>query len=149
MRITNTAGLRIFSERRPPENIVQVTEIALFDGSYTFNGDILYGDGYEAILDFGGRVLNWGELRNTLLPGGNDLFSSLQSQEISTISISMDNTDKYFSKILGTENLLSAGVEVLVGFDGIARDEFIKQFTGIVQKVSLGDGKTTLNLRAV
>ena len=148
-RLTNTTGLRIFSAQLPPDNILMQTEFAIHDGTYKYDGAISYGDGYEAILDFGGCVLSWGNLQETLSPDAGDLILSLRSQEVTTLSIDLNNVDKYFSKLLGRENLLSALVEVLVGFSDIARNEFLEQFSGRVQKVSLTNEKVNLSLRAI
>ena len=149
LRIINPAGLRIFSDDLPPANILIQTELTIYNGTITYNGDKLYGEGYEDILDFSGRIIDWGELQETLLPDADDLISSLQSQEISTLSVELNNADKYFSKLLGKETFISATVELLIGFRTIARNEFMEQFTGKVQKMFLTDEKITLNLRTI
>ncbi len=148
-RITNSAGLRIFSDRMPPGNIRLDILSVLHDGAYTYNGDQTYGDGFEDVLDYGGRVLSWGNLRETLTPDAGDLTLSQKTQEISTIQIILNNADKYFSKILGRENMISAVVELLIGFKDISRDEFLEQITGKVSKISLTDKKLALNIRAI
>lgn len=148
-RITNSAGLRIFSDRMPPDNIRLDTLAMLHDGTYTYNGDQTYGDGFEDVLDYMGRVLSWGDLRETLTPDAGDLALSQRSQEISTMQIILNNADKYFSKLLGRENMISAIVELLIGFKDISRDDFLEQITGKVSKISLTDKKLTLNVRAI
>ena len=148
-RITNSAGLRIFSDGMPPENIRLDTLANLYDGTYTYNGDITYGSGFEDVLDYGARVLSWGELRETLTPDTGDLILSQRTQEISTMQIILNNAGQYFSKLLGRENMLSATVELLVGFASISRDDWIPQITGRVSKLSLTAEKLTLNVRAV
>ncbi|MBW2596804.1 MAG: hypothetical protein JRC93_12710 [Deltaproteobacteria bacterium] len=148
-RITNSAGLRIFSDRMPPANIRMDPLANLYDGTYTYNGEITYGSGYEDILDYGGRVISWGELRETLTPDSDDLILSQRTQEISTMRIVLNNADKYFSKLLGRENMISAVVELLVGFKNISRLDWLEQITGRVSRITLTPEKLTLNLRAV
>ncbi len=147
-RITNSAGLRIFSDGMPPENIRLDTLANLYDGTYTYNGDITYGSGFEDVLDYGARVLSWGELRETLTPDTGDLILSQKSQEISTMQIILNNADRYFSKLLGRENMLSATVELIIGFASITRGDWMEQITGHVSKISLTAEKLTLNVKA-
>jgi len=148
-RITNSAGLRIFSDRMPPDNVRLDTDAVLYDGTYTYNGDITFGSNMENVLDYGGRVLSWGSLRETLTPDSGDLTLSQKTQEISTMQIVLNNADRYFSKLLGRENMISAVIELLVGTGDISRDEFLEQLTGIVSRFTLTDEKLTLNIRAV
>jgi len=148
-RITNAAGLRIFSDRMPPQNIRLGTLINLYEGTLTYNGDATYGSGFEDVLDYGGRVLSWGSLRETLTPDSGDLLLSQRSQETSTMQIILNNADKYFSKLLGRENMLSAVIELLIGFKAISRDNFLEQITGKVSKIILTSEKLTLNIRAI
>ena len=148
-RITNSAGLRIFSDRMPMENVRLDTIVFLHDGSYTYNGDITYGSNMESLLDAGGRVLRWGSLRETLTPDSGDLILSQKTQEISTMQVVLNNADKYFSKLLGRENMISAVVELLIGTADISRDEWLEQLTGKVSRFTLTDEKLTLNIRAV
>lgn len=147
-RITNSAGLRIFSDRMPPANVRLDPLSNLYDGTYTYNGDITYGSGFEDVLDYGGRVLGWGNLRETLTPDAGDLLLSQKAQEISTMQIILNNADKYFSKLLGRENMISATVTLLIGFRDISRDDFLEQSIGKVSRISLTPEKLTLNLRA-
>lgn len=148
-RITNSAGLRIFSDRMPPDNIRLNVLVMLHDGTYTYNGDQTYSGILGDVLDYGGRVLSWGNLRETLTPDAGDLVLSQKSQEVSTMQIILNNADKYFSKLLGKENMISAVVELLIGSRDISRDDFLEQITGKVSKVFLTDERLTLNIRAI
>ena len=147
-QITNSAGTRVFSTMMLPENIVSPPNAEIFDGTYLFDGTITYGEDQNAIIDFGGRVLSWGELRETLTPDENDLILSQQAQEISTFKVVLNNADRYFSKLLGQENMINADVKVTIGYRDISKDEFLTLFAGKVNNLTLTADKLTLDVWA-
>jgi len=147
-RIINSAGERIFSTMAPPENIVTPPNAEIFDGTYLFDGTITFGEDQNAILDFGGRVLSWGELRETLTPDEDDLILSQQEQEISTFKVVLNNADKYFSKLMGQENMINADVSVSVGYRDISKDDFLELFAGKVNNLTLTADKLILDVWA-
>jgi len=145
-KIVNSAGTRLFAEAFPPSNINLPPNVKLFDGTYLCDGGIDFGGSVEGMLDFGGRVLNWGEIRETLMPSSGDLILSQREQEISTMKIVLNNADKYFSEMLGRENLLEAEVSILIGFSDISSNEFMTQFSGKVNNLTLMADKLSLDV---
>ena len=145
-QITNSAGVRIFGTISPPENVNVPESPQIYDATYTYNGAITYGSNSNTVIDYGGRVLSWGELRETLLPDEDDLILSQQAQEISTVSLVLNNADKYFSKLLGRENLISATVEIIVGFLEIGKSDFLSIFEGAVNDFELNSTDIVLDV---
>lgn len=147
-RIINSTGLRIFSDCMPPDVIRLDPLMSIHDGTYTYDGSISYGCDYEDVLDFGARVLKWGELSETLTPDSGDLILSNQSQEITTMQIVFNNADLYFSRLLGRENFISASIEMLIGFMDLSRDYWVEQFTGRISRIVLTSGEMKVTAKA-
>jgi hypothetical protein len=86
------------------------------------------------------RVLSYGSLRETLTPQQDDLVASLAQTEIGSYSITYDNTDGFFSAMLGddrSEPLIGQTLEIYQGFKGVSSVDFLPLFAGEITQITL------------
>lgn len=97
------------------------------------------------VYDWQARVLTFGDFRVSLSSEGENVFLCLQTQEMSTYTITLDNADRYFTDLLENETLLTGEIALYQGFSfpGFTEADFIPLFTGRVSSVDL----STLTLK--
>lgn len=123
------------------------TTLSLWDGSRNAGDGGTFG--VIPVADFGARVLQFGDLSQSLTPRSNDLFISLQQTAIPTCSLTLDNIDLYFSTKLGMhrgESFLTKPLFIIQGYEGLGFNDFITIFQGKITYEGLSD--TQFILRA-
>jgi len=91
------------------------------------------------VYEWQARVLNFGDYRVSLASESENVFLALQSQEMNSYTITLDNADRYFTELLEDEVLLSGGLFLFQGFayPEFSFDDFIPLFSGKISKVEL------------
>lgn len=132
--LKSTTTRRIYSLRLPSD-----TEQGGDGLTANYNASKTYGDGgfygsQNMIAGIGARVLQFGAVRESLTPQSKDLLASLQTTEIGSYTLLLDNLDLYFSRImkLGGESFLNQELIIAIGFRGLAFEYFEPIFTGKV-----------------
>lgn len=144
--LTTNQTRRCFSTIMPTEAIMGTEGgIGYFDGSRTVGDGGVFGA--TPVSSWGARILRFGSLRHTLTPQPQNLLASLAQTEIGSMSFECDNTDGYFSTLLGddrTEAWLTAKVKVYQGFTGCVFNDFQPVYAGEISELILS--ATTLRI---
>lgn len=136
-------GYRAYAEKE----LAEIFEIAglLADGSATANGTNIAGEGL-GLLDKAGRVLSFSAFERTVQPRKKDVLLAYSSKQQQHASVDLDNTDRYFSRIIAREPFLSKLFSIYVGFEADPFNEHIQLFEGIISEINITD--TTMTIEA-
>lgn len=144
--ISSSRTRRCFAKLAPTETQMGTTGgLELFDGTYSA------GDGgdfsSDPVAEWGARILNFGGFRRTLTPSNHNLIASLNETEMGAFSITLDNADSYFSRMMGDdlqETFLLQTVEIMQGFLGCTYADFVRVFYGSVTELRVDNKTMTL-----
>jgi hypothetical protein len=143
--LTTPAGIRVFTSGglSDAELAVSVGSNKL-DGTWALDGTHTFGSEITPLIGSEIRVLQFGQMRDTgsILPTIN--IRGRRGREAGNAEVVLRNDDDYFGKLLAVDTILSAGIEVTVGYRGIPRDKFISRFKGVVQEHVLTREQFTL-----
>jgi hypothetical protein len=149
--ITTVRTRYIFGLTTPTDDeIGGFGELAQWDGSVTAGDGGTFGGIPVAYAE--GRVIEFGNVTETLAPQISDLITSLTQTEIGAYSVMLDNTDGFFSDLLGDhrdEPLLGQQIAVLQAFEGNTSSAFRQLFSGEITEVHLDEMTLRLVAEAV
>jgi hypothetical protein len=144
--ITSSRAQRIYSDLMPTE-----AQIGSGGGLQLWNGTYLYGDGgiwgNPIISHWDARVLSWGSFSERLTPQNNALLQGFSQTEFPAWSVDLDNTDGFFSKILGDdqqETFLLQTLELRQAWATNTNLDFVTLYIGTITEISLSARKLTL-----
>lgn len=121
----------------------------LLDGSFLFGGPIwsspivTLGSESSGVIEKSGRVISFGSFTRSLQSMKDDVLGSYQSKTLQSMSIDLDNSDDYFSKLITTEPFIGRPVKYYVGFEDESQSEHLKLFSGIITEMGVL-GKMTI-----
>lgn len=136
--LTTTRNTRVFGNILPQESEIGALSTPFCDGEITA-GDGTYL-GPIPIIDYQQRVLSFGSYRETLIPQKKDFLASLIMTELGSFNIALDNTDAYFSTVLGddtNEEFLAGYGSIYQGFRGLAFVDFLRILKGEIVEIQL------------
>ena len=124
--------------------------VGVWDGSvYTGDGGVFGG---SPISQSESRVLQFGSVQKSLVTNAKDLPASLSQSQIGAYSITFDNSDGFFSRLLGDdqyEPLLGQSIEIILGFKGNSYNDLISIFRGEITQIVLDSKKVRITAEAV
>jgi hypothetical protein len=132
------------------------SEVSTFDSLAFWNGtDASAGDGgfFGAIpaTDIDARLLELGDITETLAPRTNDLIASLVETERGGMSVTLDNTDGHFSELLGDnrfEPFLGQNLKIWQAFQGNSGSDFVELFSGEISAIDLTTERMTVTVES-
>lgn len=91
------------------------------------------------VYEWQARVLNFGDYRVSLASESENVFLALQTQEMNSYTITLDNADRYFTTLLEDEVLFSGGLYLYQGFayPAFTFADYLPLFSGKISKVDL------------
>ena len=116
------------------------------DGSVLADGSELAGSQAIGGGEKAGRVVDFGNFSRTVETTSTDIFASFSLKQQQHISIVMDNTDYYFTKLLAKEPLLSRKMGIYVGFEEHPQGDHFNVFSGLITEVSIDMSTMTLEV---
>ena len=151
--LRNAYGLRVYSDRTPSPRSAGLMASTLADGLFLAGGQRLAGQGSQALLERGARVLSFGRLRESLTPLDGQRWASLQQEEAGSLAVELSNSgatgQKPFSRMEALEGLLGAVGELTLGYPEVEPREWLTRFRGQVVSYSLEPERISLSLRAL
>jgi hypothetical protein len=148
--IETPIGWRVFAEKE----IMQVFDSAgaIYLGGTVYlggpapvsDGDDYLGEGYYGIISKAGRVVSWGDFGRSLQPRYSDVVAAFSQKEIQHLSVQMDNSDGYFSRLIAQEPFLGQAVQVYLGFEDLPQTQHIPLFRGAVTELGFDPASMTL-----
>jgi hypothetical protein len=145
----NKHGTRLWSDITPGEEMSGSREIHLADGSWLADGTVYAGLGSAALLAAESRVLDFGDLRESLLPLEESLQASSGMAERAQYKVVLDNSDSEIARIAAVENVLDAYGELRIGWPGLWGGDFMTRFRGKCLSYKFGRTSATLDFQAV
>lgn len=128
-------GYRAYAEKEP--SAIFDAAAAIADGTWLADGTIVAGDTSVGVIDKGARVLTFPPFERTIQPVKDDVLTALGSKQLQHVSIEMDNSDRYFSRIVPAEPFLGRPINIYVGFEADPQGEHLSVFQGIITELSL------------
>lgn len=128
-------GYRAYGEKELTEVFASVSY--LYDGTYLFDGTITYGGDSAGVLEKQGRAISFGSFERNLQSLKEDILASYQSKTLQNMSIELDNSDRYFSKLIATEPFIGRPILYYVGFETDPQIEHLKIFSGIITEMTV------------
>ena len=128
-------GYRAYAEKE----LAAVFEAAprLLDGSWLLDGSATLGADSFGIIDKAARVLSFGSFEKTISPMKDDVITAYQGRQLQHMEIQLDNTDRYFSRLIPKEPFLGRSIEILVGFEAEPQHTHLQRFYGVISELSV------------
>lgn len=115
------------------------------NGTYTGDGTITAGASIGAV-DLQRRILSISSPSRTIRPSSRSISNSYAAKQQASISLTLDDADSYFSKLIALEPFLSKELRSYVGFEALPHWESLRIFQGIITSVMLK--QTTIIIQA-
>lgn len=131
------------------EALVRDPQYVYFGSSLlTFGGDpVSFGYGTnEGVFNWQQRVLTFGDFVQAMSSRSEDVEVSLTEKLMDSYTVTLDNADGEFSRLLGREQVIGARLVLLQGFDTpeFTRADCIELFQGTVSRYELTVLRLTL-----
>ena len=138
--LTNAHGRRVFCRTLPPDLLVgQGGQVWFLEGSWTLGGEVLLGEGSEALLGVHDWVVDGGGFLQGR-SGGPSPLESFREKELSGLTLTLSNSPDgeghpRMSRILAQEPLVGGRLDVRVGFAGRALEDVLPLASFTVRRV--------------
>ena len=109
----------------------------LLDGSWILDGSVLLGSASVEVLEKSGRVISFGSFDRNLQSIKDDILASYQSKTLQHMSISLDNVDRYFAKLIASEPFIGRPLSYYLGFEADPHSEHLKIFSGLITEMTI------------
>ena len=126
-------GFRAYAERT-----VDDATGYLADGTYKADGSITAGVGL-GLLETQGRLLSYSGFDRTIQPKKADIMAAYNRKQQQSVSITLDNADNHFSKLVAQEVFLSRKLYLYLGFVDLNINEHLRLFGGQIFETELNE----------
>lgn len=145
---------RIWAEIQPTEEMINLAQAPLCDGSWTADGSETMGGQERGVLEVAGRLLGLSPFREGSAPGAGNLSRERGSAQISSLWARLSNTKggdgvRLFSKIFAQENILGASAELKAWFPGTGSADALSLKKFRVHFLDLGRDEIEIEGRAL
>jgi len=120
------------------------TEANLADGSVAADGSETAGGSSLGLLEKSARVKSFGSFKSTISPSRLDVLSSFTTKQQKSLTVTLINSDLYFSRLIPQEHFLGRRMILLLGFESLPYSAHLKQFWGEIDDVRLDDQTATV-----
>lgn len=122
----------------------------LADGSALADGSLQAGAQIAPILERSARLLDPGAVSEQLLaPDGLDRTgTALGGRQIADLTVVISNADRGPSQALAMEAWLSGRLSQALGFRGLAQQDWLERFRGVVTRIQITKERISLTARA-
>ena len=134
--ITTHLGRRAYAAKE----LSEVFDISgyIADGSVTADGSYTAGSETIGLIDKSARVLDMGRLERTIQPKKDDVLAAYSGKQLQHISIQLDNSDGYFSRLTAKEPFIGRPIAIRCGFEADPYASHINLFTGVISEIDMG-----------
>ena len=109
----------------------------LLDGSWSLGGAETLSGGAIETLEKSARVLNFSSFERTISPLKDDLLTAYSAKQKQHLSLQLNNTDGYFSRLLAQEPFLGREVKIYLGFEAEPQSTHLSIFAGLISELSV------------
>lgn len=107
------------------------------DGSILADGSELADGGGAGIIEKSARVLSFSSFERSLQSLKEDILGSYQSKTLQSMSIELENSDRYFSQIIASEPFIGRPLKYYIGFESLPIGSHLKIFSGIITEMTV------------
>ena len=107
------------------------------DGSVTAGGSITAGAASLGVLEKSGRVLDFGSFERTISPRKDNLLASYEAKQRQHMTVTLDNADRYFARLIAKEPFLGRPIWAYVGFEDEPQVNHQRRFSGVIGEISV------------
>ena len=107
------------------------------DGSVIADGSELAGSATPGVIEKSGRVISFGSFDRSLQSMKDNILASYQSKTLQHMSIELDNSDRYFSRLIASEPFISRPLIYYVGFEALSQSEHLELFSGMITEMTV------------
>ena len=115
----------------------------LADGSVTADGSHTASSG-PGFLEKSARLLSFSGSARTIQPKKQGLLLSYTKKQQKHISVTLINTDRYFSKLIAKEPFLTKEIYSYLGFEDLPFNEALEDFRGTIESLAITPEKLML-----
>jgi len=109
----------------------------LLDGSWLLDGSVLLGSGSAGVMEKSARVISFQPFERNLQSLKEDVLASYQSKTLQHLTIDLDNSDHYFSKLIASEPFITRPIVYYLGFESAPFSEHLKRFAGVITEMNV------------
>lgn len=154
LHFINEGGQRVWGDVSPTDIMLGSLETTLADGRHTADGTRTAGLLSQVVLERGARLLDAGEMKESLQPHRGRLLTNLGSTEALSHRVVLSNVRDGsgvhpMSRLQSQENILSAQCELHCTFPGFLSSDAQPLSKTIVQAYRLSRERLTLELKGV
>jgi len=134
-------GYRAYGEKELAQVFGSLRLLA--DGSVVAGGDEVAGSDtlQTDMASKSARITGFGYFERTIQSMNTDLLTAFTTKQRQHISIPVDDTDGYFTRLMAKEPFLGGSLQVFVGFERTPQSEHLNIFTGAISEIEKnGDG---------
>ena len=146
LRLITGHGTYLFAARGITDEMRAFAGPIRADGSWQADGT-LWGTG-EALVGEGDLVANFGSLLESLTSPGEGLLHGLEGTEPPEMTVTLSERDLFLARLEARGGLLGAAADIMLGWPGLTRGDYITRFTGEVSAVDSGSEGWNLTLSA-
>jgi hypothetical protein len=141
-------GVRVYSHAHVTEAELWTEASLRADGSVVADGAQAAGAQLLPLISREARLLALSPIREDV--GSLPIIGSAGTRvrQLARVELTLRNDDDYFGRLLATETLLSARVNIILGFHGLRRDRWMPRFQGVIESHVLDRGQCVLRVEA-
>lgn len=91
----------------------------------------------SSALEKSARVLSFGSFERTILPITANVLTAYEGKQQQHCSIQLDNTDRYFSRLIAKEPFLGCTLTIYMGLESDSTTSHVGIFQGVISEISL------------
>lgn len=107
------------------------------DGSVIADGSELAGSASAGVVEKSGRIISFGSFERSLQSMKDDILGSYQNKTLQHMSVELDNTDRYFSRLIASEPFIGRPLVYYVGFETLSQSEHLELFSGMIIEMTV------------
>ena len=128
-------GYRAYAEKELTKVFDVLGYIA--DGTYSADGTITAGSVGAGVVEKSARVISFGSFDRNLQSMKENILESYQSKTLQHMSIELDNADRYFAKLIGSEPFIGRPLKYYIGFESEPQSEHLELFNGVITEMTV------------
>lgn len=141
-------GWRAFAAKGLASIFSETGGACLADSTYLADGTIVAGSASYGTLSIGERLISPGSFERTMRPANITTLQSYGARQLQSITIDLDNSEDYCSKMIAKESLLGNELRRYKGFEDHTHEQHLRDFSGIITKIALTSGGNIMSITA-
>lgn len=139
--IKTDLGYRAYAEKEL--SLISDMEGHFADGSVIADGTYTAGSSLGS-LEKSAKLLSFSGSNRTIQPQKRGLLLGYTQKQQEHVSVTLINTDRYFSRLIAKEPFLTKEISSYLGFEALPFGEMLEDFRGTIENLTITPEKLTL-----